>query len=338
MRGIIWFYGAMKPAPLCVEVTRGSAVESRHAVHAVLMNGRGEITASFGDSKRPTFPRSSIKPLQSLALVESGAADAFGLSQAELALSCASHGGEEKHTAAVAAWLGRLGLDETCLECGAHAPYSSPASPPRILCNNCSGKHAGMVTLSFFLKVPHLGYTYTGHPVQQTILKSVGEMCGIKINPLSCGIDGCSAPNPLLPLKNIALGFSAFMNPQKFFPARAEACQRLFEAMVSHPDLVAGTGRLDTILMTAARGKIMSKGGAEGVYACVIPGKDTVIVLKAEDGTARASQAALCGLLEKFHLAETEVLDAIRPIALPPHKNWRGLDTGVTRIAELSAH
>jgi len=323
------------PPPLTVEVIRGPAVESRHAVHAVLMNGRGEITATFGDPKRPTFPRSSIKPLQALALVETGAADAFNLSEAELALACASHSGEEKHTAAVAGWLGRLGLDVTCLECGAHAPYAFPAAPPGILCNNCSGKHAGMVTLSVFMKTPHMGYTYTGHPAQQAILKTVGEMCGVKINPLSCGTDGCSAPNPLLPLKNIARGFAVFMNPHDLPPARAEACGRLFQAMIRHPDLVGGTGRLDTVLMGAANGKIMSKTGAEGVYACVVPEQDTALVLKAEDGSARASHMALYALLEKYRLAETSVLEAIRPVALPAQKNWRGLETGMIRVADF---
>lgn len=323
------------PPPLTVEVIRGPAVESRHAVHAVLMNGRGEITATFGDAKRPTFPRSSIKPLQALALVETGAADAFNLSEAELALACASHSGEEKHTAAVAGWLGRLGLDFSCLECGAHAPYAFSSAPAGVLCNNCSGKHAGMVTLSLFMKTPYMGYTYTGHPVQQAILRTIGEMCGIKINPLSCGIDGCSAPNPLLPLKNIARGFAALMNPQGLPPARAAACQRLLRAMMAHPDLVGGTGRLDTVLMGAANGKIMSKTGAEGVYASVVPERDTVIVLKAEDGTARASHMALYALLEKYRLADPEVLEAVRPLALPPQKNWRGLETGAIKIADV---
>jgi L-asparaginase II len=325
------------PAPLFVEVTRGAAVESRHAVHAVLMDGRGEITSVFGDAQRPTYPRSCIKPLQSLALVESGAADHFNVSETELALACASHSGEEKHTSAIAGWLGRLGLDVGCLECGAHAPTAHPSSPPAVLCNNCSGKHTGMVTLSFFMKTPHMGYTYTGHPVQEKILKTVGEMCGVKINPLACGIDGCSAPNPLLPLKTIARGFAAFMNPQKLSTARTEACKRLFQAMIKHPDLVGGTGRLDTVLMTAANGKILTKTGTEGVYACLVPELDRVIVLKAEDGSSRASQAALYALLEKYRLADAAVLDAIRPIVLPPQKNWRGTETGAIKIADFDA-
>ncbi len=319
-------------SPFIVEVTRGPAVESRHAVHAVVMNGQGEIVAAFGDPHRPTFPRSSIKPLQALALVESGAADAFALSDAELALACASHSGEEKHTSAVAAWLSRLGLDETALECGAHAPYAAPESPPSILCNNCSGKHAGMVTLSLFLKKDHTGYTDFSHPVQEMIFKTMGEMCGAVITPAICGVDGCSAPNPCLSLENIARGFAAFMTGRGLSQTRAAACRRLFGAMTRYPDLVGGTGRLDTVLMQGGRGRILSRTGAEGVYACVAPEQDLVIVLKAEDGAKRAAEAALYALMERFHIAGDHVLETIQPIALPVLKNWRGIDVGTIRV------
>ncbi len=319
-------------SPFTVEVTRGPAVESRHAVHAVVMNGEGEIVAAFGDARRPTFPRSAIKPLQALALVESGAADAFNLSDAELALACASHSGEEKHTKAVAAWLSRLGLDESALECGAHAPYAAPESLPSILCNNCSGKHTGMVTLSLFLKKDHAGYTNFSHPVQETIFKTMGEMCGTEITPSICGVDGCSAPNPCLSLENIARGFSAFMTGQGLSKARAAACHRLFGAMTQYPDLVGGTGRLDTLLMQAGQGKILSKTGAEGVYACVAPARSLVIVLKAEDGAKRAAEATLYALMDRFHIAGEDVLETIRPVVLPVLKNWRGIEVGTLRV------
>ncbi len=318
--------------PLSVEVTRGPSVESRHDVHAVIMNGRGEVVESFGDQKRPTFPRSCIKPLQSIALVESGAADAFHLSEAELALACASHSGEEKHTTAVAEWLKRLGLDEAVLECGAQAPYASPSSMATVLCNNCSGKHTGMVTLALFMKESPKGYTNAMHPVQKRILDTVGEMCGVSISPSTCGIDGCSAPNPCMPLENIARGFSVFMSQDGLSSVRADACRRLYKAMTEYPGLVGGTGRLDTVLIGAAKGKILCKVGAEGVYACVVPEKDRVIVIKAEDGASRAAQAALYSLLEKFNLTDSEVLDVIRPITLPVQKNWRGTEVGVIRV------
>lgn len=320
-------------APLKIEVTRGPAVESSHLVHAVLMNGSGETIAAYGDPHRLTFPRSSLKPLQALALVESGGAEAFNLTDAEIALACASHSGEEKHTSGVAQWLSRLGLDDRELECGAHAPYSLPGAPPSALCNNCSGKHAGMLTLARHLDAPVRNYTQPEHLVQQKILGTMAEMCGTGLSPSICGIDGCSAPNPAMPLDALARGFARFMDPAQFSMARGAACRQIFTAMVEHPDLVAGTGRIDTVLMQAAGGKIMSKGGGEGVCILVIPGKNVAVALKAEDGAQRATQAAVYLMLERHGLAESAVLDAIRPLALPVLKNWRGLNVGEIRGA-----
>jgi L-asparaginase II len=185
-----------------------------------------------------------------------------------------------------------------------------------------------MLTLSLFLKAPHAGYVSPLHPVQQKILATLSEMCGVSLSARDCGIDGCSAPNPLMMLESLATGFSRLMNPEDLPRARAEACRRILAAMRAHPDLVAGTERLDTALMAVSGGKIVSKVGAEGNYVAIIPDQDTVIALKAEDGAIRASQAALYALLEKHGLASAEVLDAVRPLCLPVLKNWRGTDVG----------
>lgn len=314
-------------APLVVEVIRGASVESRHHVHAVLMDGQGKTKAVYGDARRLTFPRSTLKPLQSIALIESGAADAYGVSENEIALASASHNGEERHVVPVTRWLERLGLDATALECGAHAPYGAPCQPASPQHNNCSGKHTGMLTLTLFLKVPTAGYTKFDHPVQKMILSTLSDICGTSLTPACCGIDGCSAPNPGMPLENLARGFSAFMNQEN------KTYRRIFQAMTRHPDLVGGSeGRLDSNLMEAAKGKILAKTGAEGTYIAVIPGEDTVLALKTEDGAARAGQAALYGLFEKHKLADSAVLDAMRPLALPVIKNWRGLETGFIRV------
>ncbi len=321
-------------SPLTVEITRGPAVESSHAVHALVMNGRGEITAAYGNPRRLTFPRSSLKPLQSLALVESGAADEAGMSTAELALACASHSGEEFHTTTVAGWLRRLSFSDADLECGAHAPYAAPCAPATILCNNCSGKHTGMLTLAKFLKVSPKDYVNPLHPVQQKILAAISEMCGQALTPAGCGIDGCSAPNPAMPLEDLGRGLARLMNPAAFDAKRKAACARIFAAMTQHPELVGGTGRIDTVLMQAAKGRIMAKGGGEAVHVAVIPEKDAVIALKAEDGAGRASQAALVHLLERHGLALPEVLGAVRNIAFPVLKNWRGLDVGQIRMGK----
>lgn len=322
----------MTEPAITVSITRGPAVESRHAVHAVIMDGAGKIVHAYGDPKRATFPRSCIKPLQAIALVESGAAAQYGVTNAELALACASHGGEKMHTDTASAWLARLGLDETALECGAHAPYFTPCDAPCVLCNNCSGKHSGMVTLALGMGVDHRGYTDPRHPAQAKILATLGEMCGVTVTPESCGIDGCSAPNPVMALADIARGFARFMKPDTLGIKRGTACRHLYQAMVEYPELVAGTGRLDTALMVAAKGDAMAKIGGEGVYACVLPRMDRVVVLKAEDGAHRATQAALFMLLEKYKLVSGDVLSAIHGLCLPVLKNWRGLETGEIRV------
>jgi L-asparaginase II len=321
-------------APLTVEVTRGNFVESSHLVHAVVMNGLGETIAAYGNPRRLTYPRSSLKPLQALALIEGGGPEEFGMSEAEIALACASHSGEDIHTTTAATWLKRLGTSDAELECGAHAPYANACSPATVLCNNCSGKHTGMLTLARLMKVPTKGYVDVMHPVQQKILGVMSEMCGDNLTPADCGVDGCSAPNPAMPLEDLARGFARFMNPATANRARAEACKRIFRAMTAHPDLVAGTGRIDTILMRAAKGKILTKIGGEAVHIAVIPEKDTVLALKAEDGAGRAVQAALCGLLEKYKLADADVLEATKSTAFPTLKNWRGIEVGVIRMGK----
>ena len=322
--------------PLTVEVTRGPAVESSHFVHAVVMDGQGQIREAYGNPQRLTFPRSSLKPLQAIALVESGAADAFKLSDAEVALACASHSGEEIHTTAVAALLKRIDCAENDLECGAHPPIAAPCAPTSVLCNNCSGKHTGMLALGRFLKIPVKDYTNPTHGVQQKILGTISEMCGNNLTPAVCGVDGCSAPNPAMPLEDLARGLAHMMNPLSFSDARQNACRRIIRAMEENPDYVAGTGRIDTVLMRAAKGRIMSKGGAEAVNIAVIPEKDTVIAVKAEDGNHRASQAALAGLLEMHDLVGADVLEAVQPVAFPVLKNLRGIEVGVVKMGKTA--
>ncbi len=321
------------PAPqsLSIELTRGPAVESRHAIHAIVMDGQEKIIASYGDQNRLTFPRSAIKPLQAIAMMESGAAEAYKVTNAEIAIACASHNGEEIHTTTVSNWLQRLGLDENCLECGAHAPYADTCLPAKVLCNNCSGKHTGMLTLALHMKVPVQGYTRVNHPVQEKILKTMSDMFGAELTPDVCGIDGCSAPNPAMPLINMAKGFARLMNPAKLGMFRGTACRHILTAMGEHPFLVAGTKRLDTELITAAKGEIIAKVGGEGIFAAVVPKLDRVVVLKTEDGSGRAAQAALYALLEKHKLANDDVLAAIHKTALPVQKNWKGLEVGVLR-------
>ena len=176
------------------------------------------------------------------------------------------------------------------------------------------------------------GYLDPAHPVQQMILSTLADLCGWPLGAAQCGIDGCSAPNPAMPLEALARGFAAFMRADRAGLHRGSACRQIYHAMTEHPVHVGGSkNRLDTVLMQAAKGLIMSKTGAEGCYIAVIPEKDTVIALKAEDGAGRAAQAALYTLLERHSLAAQDVLDAIRPLCLPDLKNWQGTVTGHIR-------
>lgn len=322
-------------SPLAIHVTRGDKIESTHRIHAAVMHGGGDIVASYGDIHRMIFPRSALKPLQTVALVESGAAAAFGVSDAEIALACASHSGEALHTEAVGAWLARIGLGEEELACGAHAPYADSCKPAAMLANNCSGKHTGMLTLAKFMQAPLENYVDSHHPVQQMILSTVADMCGTPLRAGDCGIDGCSAPNPAMPLSALARGFANFMRADRAGFRRGTACRQIYQAMIEHPVHVGGSkNRLDTVLMQAAQGQILSKTGAEGCYIAVIPAKDTVIALKAEDGATRAAQAALYALLDRHRLASADVLAAIEPLCLPILRNWRGTEVGATVICE----
>ncbi len=322
--------------PFIVEVRRGTQVESRHAIAAVVVDASGRQVAGWGDTGMTIFPRSSNKAFQALPLIETGAADAAGLSQAEIAMACASHGGEQRHTDTVAAWLGRLGLDHTALECGAHWPYHEETardiarahSQPTTLHNNCSGKHAGMVTVARHMGEAISGYVGPEHPVQRRVTAAIEDICGVKIAADAYATDGCSMPTLALPLNKLAHGFARFVTGQGLTPERAKAAQRLAGAVLAEPFFVAGTGRFCTAVMQAGRGRFIAKTGAEGVYTAASAELGVGIALKALDGTARAAQTALGGVLEHLGLLDAAAHEAMRPLVEPVLSNWRGLRVG----------
>ncbi|TCM77817.1 asparaginase [Rhodovulum steppense] len=320
-----------------VELWRGDMVESRHRGHAVICDGSGAI-AAWGDPGAVIYPRSSVKMIQALPLVESGAAEAARLDDADLALACASHEGAPVHVALVAAWLDRLGLSEADLLCGAQPSRDSAErkrmlianEAPNQLHNNCSGKHAGFLTLA-----RHLGaggdYNNPDHPVQRAIRAAFEDVTG-QASP-RFGIDGCSAPNFATTMHGLAraMAFFATARPDAATP-RARAAARLTGAMLAHPDLVAGEGRACTELMRAMDGRVAVKTGAEGVFVAILPERDLGIAVKIEDGATRAAEAAIAGLLIRLG-----VLDPAHPAALRrlggPIRNWRGIVTGEIRLA-----
>lgn len=321
-----------------VQLWRGGMLESTHRGHAVICDAAGQIVESWGDPARVIFPRSSCKMLQALPLLESGAAAAAGLSDAHVALSCASHQGAALHVNMARDWLADLGLAEADLRCGSHEPYDRAERDRLIIAhegpcqlhNNCSGKHSGFLTTVKHLKAgPE--YVELDHPLQRAVKAAFEEVTG-EDSP-GFGIDGCSAPNFATSLVGLARAMSAFAAAKEDGSVRDRAMHRLTRSMAAYPDLVAGEGRACTELMRAMGGRVAIKTGAEAVFVAIVPEKKLGIALKIEDGNSRASEAALVALL-----ARIGVLDAGHPMAqkrLPaPQMNCRGLRTGELRLAE----
>jgi L-asparaginase II len=305
----------MDAPPLTVELWRGPHVESRHVVHAVVADVAGAVVRSWGDPDRLTHPRSAVKPLQALPLVESGAADAFDLGSVELALACASHSGEPGHVAAVDSWLARIGCTAGDLECGieqAHRDQDPSATAAR---NNCSGKHAGFLTLARHLGVDTAGYIQPGHPVQELVRAALAETTRTALDPAEAGIDGCGIPVHPMPLHAIATAAAGFGTPSEWPAERADAARRLAAAMVSQSWYVAGTGRLCTDLLADADGDVVVKVGAEGVQLAALPRLGLGIALKAEDGSRPASEVALGHVLAEVEGTDrSEVFDPRRRV------------------------
>jgi L-asparaginase II len=327
------------PNPVLVEVTRGELVESAHRATIAIVDAAGTIVASWGDIEQPVFPRSAIKMIQALPLLESGAADHFGLSDEHLALACASHSGEPMHIGRIGAWLGLIGAGDSDLRCGPHYPYGEAArdamvraaETPHHIHNNCSGKHTGFLTLAQHLGAPLAGYCETSHPVQLSVMDALAGVAGVPVGTWGLGIDGCSAPNFALPLSRWAYAMARIGSGQGLAPARARAAARLTHAMMTHPELMSGTGRACAQLMRATNGRVAVKTGAEGVFAGIVPDRGLGIAIKADDGATRASEAlmAACltmlGVLDADHSVARAYVDA-------PIKNWEGLVVGRRRV------
>lgn len=320
--------------PVAVEVWRGGRVESRHRASLAVVDRRGRITLAVGDVEVPVYPRSAIKPLQAIPLVESGAADSFGLGEVELALACSSHGGEPRHVARVEAWLRRLGLSEPALACGPHPPSHTTSAEelwarggrPSQLHNNCSGKHAAMLTLARQLGAAEAGYARADHPVQQAIREVLVDLTdGALSEPPA--IDGCGVPTWAMPLPALALAFARFASPDDLPVPRAAACRRIALAMRREPWFVAGSGRLCSALL-ACGGGVLGKTGAEGVFVAADPARGLGLALKVEDGAGRAAEVALLAALSRLGWLARPALDELERFARPVLRNWAGTEVG----------
>src|SRR6185369_12351118 len=322
-----------------VEVKRGAITESRHRGHIVAVEPGGNIIASLGAPHNVTFPRSSAKPFQALPLLLTGAAERFGFTDREVALACASHNGEPIHTEIVASMLRKIGLGPEALKCGVHEPYSVDAAElrargeePNVLHNNCSGKHAGMLAVALHLGASIDNYISPENPVQKSIADVFSKFSDIAVTDMAVGIDGCGAPIFGVTMKAMALAYARLVSPPESFdnPTRA-ACERVVRVMTAYPELIGGTSqRLDTEVMRAARGRVVSKVGAEGVYtAAIVPCKEWPngfgIALKIEDGDdKRARPTVVIEALRQLGVLRDESLEAVARYAFFPVKNRRG--------------
>lgn len=326
--------------PVLVEVTRGERVESEHRGAIAVIDADGSVVMSAGDIDRPRYPRSAVKAMQSLLLVESGAADEFGFGDAELALACASHGGEPDHVATAAHMLKQAGLDATCLECGAHWPNNEAArfalvragETPSALHNNCSGKHAGFLCAATTLGEDTSGYVAANHSIQMEIKAVLEDVTRHRLTDKDYAIDGCAIPTYAIPLRALAAGFARFGSGQGLVPGRVKAARRLLEACARKPWYVAGTGRFDTEMMEHFGRRVFVKTGAEGVYCGAIPELGLGVALKCDDGATRASEVAIANVLAQLLKDEADQT-ALQRWTTKTLKSVKGETVGAVRAA-----
>ena len=329
--------------PVLVNVMRGAAIESTHCGAIAVVDADGAIVASLGDIQRPIFPRSAIKVLQALPLVASGAADRLGLSDAELALACASHNGEALHAQTAAAMLAKAGLDHTALECGAHWPYLDTASralaaqgqEPTALNNNCSGKHAGFLCLACALhggvnlRQYVSGYVKPEHPVMREVTAALQATTGCDLATAPRGTDGCSIPTYAIPLRQLAHAFARVGTGVGLSEGHARAAKRLRAAVAKAPFMVAGTGRFDTRVMEQLGERVFCKVGAEGVFCAALPERGLGVAIKIDDGNnARACEVVMAAVIEAFVALDDAQADLMRTLSEVTMKNWNGNEVG----------
>ena len=322
-----------------VEAWRGALVESVHFGAAVVANASGEIIAGWGDGDIVVYPRSALKPVQAIALVESGALAAFGLSERHLALACASHRGEPFHVELASQWLNHIGLDQTALACGPDYPMDLAAAaaavregaPRQPIFHNCSGKHCGFLTVARHHGWPIGGYDRLDHPAQQLYLDALSELSGCDARTLPFGVDGCTLPAAALPLSLIAVMMARFAAGLAAAPSRRAAIRAIHEAMRAHPEYVSGTGQAGVLVARATRGRVIVKTGAEGFMMAYAPEQGLAAVLKIADGEARARAPVLIAVLAATGVITPEEQRELAPQAEPQVLDSRGRTVGRLR-------
>jgi L-asparaginase II len=301
-----------------VEVTRGNFTESTHYGIAVLINSNGEVLREWGNSSTLIYPRSALKPIQSLNLYKYGVAENLKLSDDFIALTTASHHAENIHQKMINNWLKKINLKEKHLSCGPSWPWNAKDQfkaqakykVKRKIFHNCSGKHCGHLAVSKYRNLPIKNYQHKDHPIQKELIKLIEDLSKYKIKNI--GVDGCTLPNPLIPLKKFALAAAQLADCKKLGEHSAIA-KRIFNSCVKFPEITGGSKSINSILTKLSKGKAFIKNGAEGVFVAIIPEKKSALAVKIIDGTRRAAEVAIAGLLSELKIINNEKIKK-RPI------------------------
>lgn len=333
--------GTYPDNPVLVQLWRGKDVESQHRGAWVLTDASGAILDGAGRFEAPIFTRSSVKCLQALPLLETGAAARFGFDDADVALALSSHNAEPCHTERVERTLARLGLDVQALRCGPQPPVDPDARrklreerrSATALHNNCSGKHAGFLALALHLGVAPARYLDPESASQRLVRKAVADLTDVDVAELGCAIDGCSAPTFRMPLRALATAFARVSSPSGLAPLRAAACERMLDSVARNPVLLAGSHqRLCTDIARVSGGRLFPKIGGEAVYALGVRGRERALAVKIDDGAGRALHAVVVALLRRFDLATSAELEQLAAWEERTVRNWAGLEVGRTEV------
>ena len=328
-----------------VEVTRGGLVESVHHVAACAMDARQNVLFSLGDIDAPVYLRSTAKPFIAATAIAAGAREQFGLEPREIAVMAASHAGQPFHVEAVRSILRKIGLDESALQCGAHAPYNAQAAhdletagiEPGAVHNNCSGKHAGILALCKLSGADPATYLEVSNPAQQRILAFCARMSDKRVQDFPLGVDGCGIPVYATPLRNAALSFVRLATLQGISPEDADALRVVRDAMTAYPEYVSGTGEFDARLMKQGNGAIACKAGAEGVHGTAVIDAGVGLVVKVGDGAARGRAPAVLSILRGLELLDEAALTNLADLERPIVYNRAGRAVGEVRAAGIFA-
>ncbi len=320
--------------PVLAEVKRGDLIENRHRGSYAVVDSEGDLIAAAGNYQQLIFARSCLKPLNTLAMLVSGAADQFNVTDAEVTLACASHNGELIHVNLVEKWLEKLALSADDLECGSHAPMGREARQhlrdigqfPSPLHNACSGKHAGFLTLAKFLNSEVKGYSTLGSPLQSQVMQTAAEVLGIEWQSSPKGMDGCSIPMMGMPLIVLARGMARLADPRDLRTDLQKACGRVTYSVQNNPHLMAGTGRFCTDVVEKSEGKILVKMGADGVFTGWLPEKKWGIALRIDDGNLKAAEVAMADLIKRLRVLKKD--DFLDDWIYQPIKTWTKIKVG----------